>query len=181
MFDEIQIIPVVETNEATQSDNKDILRYLNLYHGKTLQTNRVTYRNFVYARSKTQMTSKRVEKEILNYMKAYNGSNRNSYAVFFIDTDKFQKDKKKETDDIIEYCQNKGFIPVLFSYEIEDTFGEKIIEGSKKKTADLFNKKRHTKESFDTNRFKQDIPYVESHRGFSNLEIVLNQIFGMLN
>ena len=180
MFDEIQIIPVVETNEATQSDNKYILKYLNIYHGKVLQTNRVTYRNFVYARTKSQMTSSRVAKEIRGHMKAYNDTNRKSFALFFIDTDKFQKAKKKETKEIIDYCQENGFIPVLFSYEIEDVFGVQIIENDKKKTAELFNKKHHNKGSFNVGNFEKNIDYVSSHRGFSNLELVLRCIFSEL-
>lgn len=176
MIEEIQIIPVVETNEKTQSDNKYILRYLNLYHGKALQTNKVLYKNFVYARSKSEMKSDRVSREIKKLIKEYIGKNRQSFVVFFIDTDKFGREEKKTLDDLLLYCHENDFIPVLFSYEIEDAFGVNIINNSKNETAILFAKQHHNKSSFNIEKFKKSETFVRTNRGYSNFETVITSI-----
>lgn len=181
MIDSIQIIPVVETNEATQSDNKYILKYLSLYHGKVLQTNRVVYRNFVYANGKNNMTSLKVEKQIKQLTNAFDDKTHKSFVVYFIDTDKFGNEEKQKLDDLLAFCSNKGYIPVLFSYEIEDVFGVDIVDHSKKKTSELFMAKHHNKDSFNQIIFSKDINFVRSHKGFSNLELVLKEIIALLS
>lgn len=179
-FDKIQIISVVETNEETKSDDIYIIRFLNLYYGKFIQTNRVTIRSFVHAGSKTKLTSEKVLEEINGFTKCFDDKNSKSFPVFFVDTDRFGRKERTELEKILAYCDQKHFYAVLFSYEIEDVFNVQMINNSKKETSVRFASTNHNKDSFDIKTFSKSVQYVKTHRGFSNLKIVLDEIFFQL-
>lgn len=170
----MQVIICVETNKECKSDMIYIRNTIQQFYKVGQADVRFTY---VYMGGKGNYSTKKIDKEIKDYVKQYKVSNPKGECVVVMcfDCDDYDTDCEdaKFLEDVKEFCRSKGYYFVWFCKDIEEVYlGKCVPQKQKKESAERFAKSNGIA-GVDKSNLKLDDKY---QKGKSNLCTVLDRL-----
>ena len=174
----MQVIICVEASKESKSDTIYIRNTIRKFYKIGQADVRFTY---VCMGGKGNYSTKKIDKEIRDYVKQYKVGNPKGESVLIMCFDcgdyDTEHDDAKFLEDAKDFCRNNGYRFVWFCKDIEQVYlGESVPKKQKKESAERFAKSNGIA-GVDISILKLDDQY---RKGKSNLCTVLDKLFAQM-
>ena len=168
-YSELHVVFITETDDVAKTDEKYIRKFLQVHYKEYWK---LIHPVFLNMGGNTNITKEQTVIEV-NKKRAEIFGHPYFQVIQCFDKDR-NKDKGK-IQNLIEFANQHGYHPVLFSQNVEQCFYP-TGSGKKKDRAQEFYSKTLSINDLDIEIFRHDIEECKKKNGISNLDLVLRPI-----